>query len=473
VDIDNLDSTSLRYISNVSGNTIPATYAALKMFLATTTPLKLSYDESLPLTDCEFDSFISEMCVESTDCCHSFLNAFQLFGTQPTHCHDYSGEMEVVPLVDAALLPLQVLLKTTTARNSKTVTTGNKLPDFKMTVGSAKVPIMLGEEKSFTGYQQGSQTKDPVVDLQKKAPWDSWDQFYGSIPYYFAYTCVGDPRGVILTVGVMDRASQKFQPLFSNNILSPAERPEFSSSLMKLFPVVKSVGDHCIQMASQPWKIEKTMVDGTSRSMSIVIISNTTTFRKEWQFRNAPQQAAEFALRMSNVFRLLSTRAFPERLTFMTLFDAVSCPVGSFTVKAHFIPFGKRVLILDEMELLRAIRDIVLALQYLHHIGIVHNDIRWDNIMKSEVSYFLVDFDDAYILSEESPMCPALDHLSTAEHSPKSFMPHGGEVDCWAVGRLILTQFQTLSGRMRELGRNIQSSDSIGDVVNLVMEFSP
>jgi hypothetical protein len=236
VDIEELDLGSQLYTSKIDGATIPSTYANLQLFLATSATAKLDFDESMPLTDPSFRSFISEICAESNDCCFSYLSAFQLFASQPIHCRDYYGEMEVVSIVDAALFPLQILLQATTARNSKTATTGNKLPDYKLAVGSANVPVVLGEDKTFANYQMGVLGKDPVRDLESKAPWDSWEQFYGTIPYYFAYTCLGQSSKVELTVGVMDKESRKFLPLFSNNILSPTERPLFSASLLRMFP---------------------------------------------------------------------------------------------------------------------------------------------------------------------------------------------------------------------------------------------
>ena len=183
VDVDDVDAESLQYTKNLV-TTIPPTYDALRFYLDTTSPSKLTKNTSSPLTGEEsFDTFLESVCSDSADSCHSFLCAFEAFACN-VHAKEYAGEMEVVPLVDAALLPLQVLLRTKTGRNSKTATTGNKLPDFKMTVGNARTPIFLGEDKTF------SSRKDPIHDLETKAPWDNWEDFYGNLPYYFAYTCI-------------------------------------------------------------------------------------------------------------------------------------------------------------------------------------------------------------------------------------------------------------------------------------------
>ena len=84
-------------------------------------------------------------------------------------------------------------------------------------------------------------------------------------------------------------------------------------------------------------------------------------------------------------------------------------------VKAHFVPFAKRVEIQNEQQMLTCVSTIARAVQYLHSIGIIHIDIRWDNIMQSGGIHFLVwqvDFDDAYYLAAETSTCPPLTHLA-------------------------------------------------------------
>ena len=80
----------------------------------------------------------------------------------------------------------------------------------------------------------------------------------------------------------------------------------------------------------------------------------------------------------------------------MALYESIQ--LSDNIVKAHFIPFGNRILIENEQQLLTCVLTIARAVQHLHSIGTVHNDIRWDNIMESgEGIYFLVDFDYAAV----------------------------------------------------------------------------
>jgi len=451
---------------------IPATYDKLCGYLATTSPSKLTKNSSSPLSGEEsFDTFLESVCSDSADSCHSFLCAFEAFACNAIHAKEYTGEMEVVSLVDAALLPLQVLLRTKTGRNSKTASTGNKLPDFKMTVGNAKIPIFLGEEKTFISR------KDPKQDLEAKSPWDKWEDFYGELPYYFAYTCVGGSASVDFTLGVMDRQSRKFMPLQSNDISDPSQRSEFSIALVKCFPIFKAIAQHCVQHHSLTgaWSMEKSL-ENMTRKMGTVIVSNQPVFRKEWVYHgsSATEQAASFYNRMQNVFIRLSEKGGPDGLTFMCLYEPMH--VTENVVKAHFVPFAKRVEIQNEQQLLTSVLTIARAVQHLHSIGIIHNDIRWDNIMQSDGIHFLVDFDDAYYLADETSTCPPLTRLGADEHSPRSFQDHRGEVDCWSIGRLLLTSpFRAISEHTREASRYCQANDgagsSIDDIVKQILDI--
>ena len=407
--------------------------------------------------------------MNSTGSCNSFLSAFQTFAIQPVHANEFVGEMEVVPLVNAAFLAVQVLLQTKIARNCKTVTTGNKLPDFKMTVGNSKIPILLGEDKASRLYQRGVRAKDPVLDLEDKAPWENWEQFYGNIPYYFAYICIGGSASVDLTIGVMDRQSKKFLPVHSNNISNPRQRSEFSIALVKLFPVIKAIADHCQKLNTPVWSVEREFIDMT-RKMDTVIVSNVPVFRKEWVYHglSGTDKAELFYDRIKKVFETLTQESSPNELTFMVPFEPIH--KSNHIVKAHFIPFGNRVLIQNEQQLLTCVLTIARAVQHLHSIRIIHNDIRWDNIMEFDGRHFLVDFDDAYCLSNETPSCPPLSHLGADEHCPLSFQAHGGEVDCWAIGRILVTSsFRAISEGTLELSNYCQAvNGTLNSIDNIV-----
>ena len=152
----------------------------------------------------------------------------------------------------------------------------------------------------------------------------------------------------------------------------------------------------------------------------------------------------------------------------MALYESIQ--LSDNIVKAHFIPFGNRILIENEQQLLTCVLTIARAVQHLHSIGTVHNDIRWDNIMESDGIYFLVGFDDACCLSEETSTCPPLNHLSSNEHSPLSFQEHGREVDCWAIGHILVTStFRALSHVTRDLSTYCQNGNGTVNSVDKIV----
>jgi hypothetical protein len=97
--------------------------------------------------------------------------------------------------------------------------------------------------------------------------------------------------------------------------------------------------------------------------------------------------------------------------------------------------------------------------------------------MQYGAKYILVDYDDAFIVSNDQP-CPAMPHLNPAEHHQRSFGLHKGEVDCWALGRLLLTSAIPISEDSRSLGTKIvdlcvnSTSSYITDVIQWLEDTS-
>ena len=290
---------------------------------------------------------------------------------------------------------------------------------------------MLGEEKTYTS------NGDPIFDLNVKAPWDSWEMFYGTLPYYFAYSCRGGPNAIDLQVGVMDKASRQFFPLFSHNIFNRESRALFSLDLLKLLPVVKEVSTHLRQIAGRNWKVVKHLT-GLTTTVSTVIVQNQPVLKKEWLLFTSSVEQEAFQRRLGTVFECI--KSLPDSdVLLMKLQGELHVPPSSSTLRGYFVPYGKLIQVPDEASLVSVVICLARSLRVLHGAGIVHNDIRWDNVMEDGGKFFLVDFDEAYVLTDGSARCPPLPNLSTREHCSKSFEPHKYEVDCWALGRLILT----------------------------------
>ncbi|OWZ15496.1 Crinkler (CRN) [Phytophthora megakarya] len=70
------------------------------------------------------------------------------------------------------------------------------------------------------------------------------------------------------------------------------------------------------------------------------------------------------------------------------------------------------------LELLGALRDVLQALVGLHHLGWVHRDIRWSNVIRQRngISWFLIDITKA-ATSPQPWSCGR--HLSAEEYAPE------------------------------------------------------
>ena len=433
IDLDNLDSDSVSFINSIRGF-LPSSVQELVNVVVSDTKYRIPIGTGNLFTQ-EFSSFVEKCCRHDAGCCSDFFDAFLRFDTLPSHACEFGSEMEVVPYVNAALFPLQLLLQAKIGRNTKASTTGSKLPDFKLSVGPMSIPIMLGEDKAISNYQRGVPKKDPVLDLVSKAPWDTWEQFYGSLPFYFGYTSIGGPNEIVLSIGVLVKATRSFESLLTKRIDRALERAEFAIGLVKLFPVVAEVA-RLAQLISGPhWVIEKfdyTLI--VRKKMTIAFENNIALFRKEWIFASR-EIAHAFYTKLTEVFAKIKT--FEPSLPVIRLHSNLHW--DETLVRGYFTPYGKQLSIEDESELLRIMVRVAEVVLALHNLGVIHNDIRWDNIVKTDDDICIVDFDDAFCFSESQPKCPALNHVGADNHSVLSFQPHGSEVDRWSLANLLST----------------------------------
>ncbi|KAL8014333.1 putative protein kinase [Plasmopara halstedii] len=85
-------------------------------------------------------------------------------------------------------------------------------------------------------------------------------------------------------------------------------------------------------------------------------------------------------------------------------------------------------------------RDIRKAPEALHEIGLMHRDLRWENVLK-----YLDEDDKCFIdIDEGASSSPAakVTHLKAKLHTPGiSSHTHTVKVDIWSVGYLLKTYF--------------------------------
>ncbi|CAI2192821.1 8817_t:CDS:2, partial [Funneliformis geosporum] len=117
----------------------------------------------------------------------------------------------------------------------------------------------------------------------------------------------------------------------------------------------------------------------------------------------------------------------------------------------------------NQKELLEAVVCVLEALVVLHggNEPIFHQDIQWPNIIKLPgelLKWILIDWDDT-----DRPLTRPANHLGRDNHTPEVFEEdHGGEVDIWSIGRLIIEVNKWIMGLSQsivDIGVTIQSNN--------------
>ena len=120
------------------------------------------------------------------------------------------------------------------------------------------------------------------------------------------------------------------------------------------------------------------------------------------------------------------------------------------------------------------ISDIATALLYLHSHGIIHRDIKLENIMlrKDKIGHLeavLIDFGLSCFLGPEQYSTEPVGTLKYAAPEVLSRFPYGNKADCWSLGVIL---YILLVGKMPFYGKNDQSiaAKILGRNINITSE---
>jgi hypothetical protein len=380
-----------------------------------------------------WDFFKSNCCTignEATECA-SLVAALEYFACCPL-ATVANSEMCLASIMDAAFYIFVMYCGRDRERNVTTHTSASKKPDYSLSKGRS--PLVHGEEKLKSNYVVGRYGQDPIHECEAKTPWARWTDFYGDTPYILAYACVGDAIDVIVIVGLLVKETQCFFELFRIDLGAPANRPIFAMKLLKLLPTLAYIDkqSESAVMMMGPLSLKNNLLFCVRCSVEIVVHDGEPMVEKQWTFPTAAD-CDKFHTRMTSISTKLGDNSLLQFQQISKYDD------NALKVRAYFKPVGAPCYFTTVREVVFCVKAIAEQVEKLIAEHVVHNDIRWANIVAFGGSFLLIDYDDAEVLSPDGT-CPGLSHLSEVEHCPAIKQPHAHEVDVWALGKLLAIQ---------------------------------
>ena len=421
---------------------------------------------SQSLKDIEnWEGFVEKNCVVGADECSSIVRMLEVFALTPAGTVNDS-EMCMASIMDSTFNLFVLYCGKNRNRNTTTTTSGLKKPDYSLR--KAKSPIFVGEEKLYSNYQKGIYGHDPEKECVDKTPWNRWEDFYGTAPYIIAYTCIADAERIDVNIGLLVKDTQSFFSLFQTDLIQAVNRPVLAGKLLQLLPILAFIHEKSKNSA---------MALGTIKSNDTIFCSEQTTsfimnqaklmLHKKWKFRELTCLTSFFA-RLSKVKEKLATSDKLMHFTQLSENDVNE-------VSAYCLPVGSPVLLNTVQDVIKSVIGVAKQVKLLIGLDIVHNDIRWANVVIDNESgeCFLIDFDDAQCVNDDGSY-DGLQHMSVEEHSSLITSAHGHEVDIWAIGKLLTAAVPTnqksiqLSSRIMDQCQNMTIDDVLESLAKLV-----
>eukprot|EP00298_Acanthocystis_sp_HF-20_P028590 c7364_g1_i1.p1 GENE.c7364_g1_i1~~c7364_g1_i1.p1 ORF type:complete len:398 (-),score=122.55 c7364_g1_i1:27-1190(-) len=320
--------------------------------------------------------------------------------------------------------------------------------------------LFYGEEKYKSHYKKGDIINDPMEQLIRRICWSEWERLFGDLPYIFGYWSVGDENELIVHLGCLVRASQTFQEIAVYNIFDLQQRSHYLLALLNLSKYLKLMVNIATTKADldQNWKTE--CVHTNIRSvLSFFPLDSKPHLKKKWLFCYR-YDAESFMTRVNKVYRALGNDCEYVLCCENGIKESIEQHPKRYQQVLHgyFFPYGNFSKPNTKEEAFFALKCTFLGIKHLRSSRIVHNDIRWDNIvskLSDRTLWVLIDFDDACVLTNDDNTVPARSHLKEESHAPNISQPHGCEVDVWSYGFLFLSSPVHLDFNCEQLGKKI------------------
>jgi hypothetical protein len=252
--------------------------------------------------------------------------------------------------------------------------------------------------------------------------------------------------------GTARNGSGRTTHLLKRSLQPLSARLDLALALMHLLPVMALAREHA---ASRLNETSHRSFGSNHVYEEVVRESGSVHVFKVSAFRSFDAAAAFFS-RMRLVRALLVPVQLPRRWCAW-----IDCRLdeGKREVTSCFAPKCSRAAISGLESVMSAVGDVARGLVELHSRGVVHNDVRWPNVVQTYdlhqraeaggwARFLLIDFDDACVLDADG-LVPACPDLSTTSHAPTIAARHGPEVDVWGLGQLLLAHRHVLREDVR------------------------
>lgn len=475
-DIGSWDMNTSEYWHDL-GPVLPSSGAALKNYVDNQLLVvrKLSLypaDVALLREKLGFDELLLQIYDPNCAVCGSVSDCLVNLATTFVSISNDS-ENSMIAYVDAVMRLFEVFVNQPRRRNVSNKISSKFKPDYMSCDGARGDVYLVGGEKPRDVYVPEVIGKDPAAENIHKTRFEDWKQCYGNLPYIFAYDAVGSSGRVDFNFGVLDSNTRSFVNLYSGDIAHYRNRAEFVLVLFKLLPVLKAVITGAASAVTPMYQQLQSWSHGAKirKIVAMLYFEGESIVEKKWEWMirsgepdRAAAEAYEMCVRLQSVFQVLDAAGTDHEG--FRLFKSVNCgsdrnihrtgikmdgnnPVASgdnepIGLKGFFSPRALPISVdANDESYLTLVLNVARCVSFLHKVNIVHNDIRRQNIgmapdqSEGNLSIVLFDYDDAYCLTEEVPVCPPLIHLSLDEHPKKSHENHGKEVDVWAIGHLL------------------------------------
>ena len=280
--------------------------------------------------------------------------------------------------------------------------------------------------------------------LEKSPKGKQWHMLYGNdVPYIFGYYSIGGIDNLLLQFVCIKEDSSALIRLTDD----PFDLTEFwgvfgcRCFMLAVLPHLLSLKEKINASIGLEWKITRTEMRGmiwVSWTVQIILdhTNGDCALAKDFYYDESRDEEAEHLVsRWNELFAKLPISRYLMELR--RICQRRPCPEeGSGRIRCVFAPLCRPVSVSssfdDKLSARLAILHVLGAITALHDARLVHNDLRWANVVRKQRvhEYVLVDYDDMAMLDEHNAV-PAITWVDRDSHAPDITQSHDQKADLW------------------------------------------